>query len=398
MRFFQYHLCQIATNAMLQDISQILPYPHQFKLLSITSEPKECNPIVKHHHRHSTFSNPTTSVKQKYFFLLIQNGVILFGIEIYKYISITANDSIQYIFISKVDTTGLVDIRVRVNKLITTILKYLIRNVPSHITIRLKTSKSSTIKRIDKLIHRPRANYKSIDVHTKTKVKLSLFTKSSNQYFFPESSKNVHKHNIDGDALLKWWINLIDNIDELPRKCLLIPGSLDGRSYLRSGWQMGSIFGKQEMAIYNIPNFPDDPKTRFLEFLIIENRWKVKLPAFYRELGFRQEFRLNNVVGIIGCELQWFTSTSNETDINSIQLTNRQYKKLIKLIKSENFNNIDDVRALVQVKLPRFLKLYNKFWDNACIAGKYIYTPTPSVHSLEPINNLTGLIRKKKKS
>lgn len=385
---------------LVDDISEILPNNHQFRLLFIKAEPKQCNPIIKHHSQHSNFEKSIESIKLKYFFLLIdvKYEVIVFGLEVYKYLEISSERSIQYLFVSKIDTTGLLDTKLNVGNLVTKILEFLIDSSLHETTIkyRLKIKTSSTMKKINKLIDRPMSNYKTIALPPLTKFKLSLFTKSSNQYFFPESSKNKHKHLIDGDQLLKWWIKTIDPI-EFTAKKLLIPGSLSGSQYLLPGWTRGSIFGKDEKCVYNIPNFPDDPKTRFLEFLIIENRYKSNLSQFYEELGFRQEFRLGNVVGIIGCELDWKPVNDKVgDDFQPIVLTNKQYKKLMKLIKYEDFSIMDDIKLLTNLKLPFFLKLYNKEINNTVINGKFIYKAKTAPTEIK-VNNLTGLVKRRKK-
>lgn len=386
---------------LVNDISEILPKNHQFKLLFIRAEPKQCNPIIKHHSQHSNFEKSVESIKLKYFFLLIdvKHEVIVFGLEVYKYLEISKDKSIQYLFVSKIDTTGLLDTKLNVGNLVTKILRFLMDSSlhETSIKYRLKIKTSSTMKKINKLIDRPMSNYKTIDLPSQTKFKLSLFTKSSNQYFFPESSKNKHKHLIDGDQLLKWWIKTIDPLGFTGKK-LLIPGSLSGSQYLLPGWTMGSVFGKDEKCVYNIPNFPDDPKTRFLEFLIIENRYKSNLSQFYEELGFRQEFRLGNVVGIIGCELDWKPVTNEQFNdfIQPITLTNKQYKKLLKLIKYEDFSIMDDIKLLTNLKLPFFLKLYNQKIDDQIIEGKFEYKAKTTVSEVK-VNNLTGLVKRRKK-
>lgn len=392
---------------LFKELSNSLPN-HTFRLLYIKSEPKQCNTIIKFNSHHSKFPNPDITIKIKHFLTIIDDVTLipLVGIEVYSYLLITKDNVIQYLFVSKIDTTGCLTIKVNVSGVMTTFLRFLMTFNHSSITYRQKgVTSTTTIKKIHKLIEKPRANYTTIQLPSAFKTKISLFTKSSNQYFFPNSDKNPHKHLIDGDKLLKWWLNVLDNAvsqsDVSFDKKLIIPGSSTSNKYLLDGWKLGSIYGEgTPMAIYSIPNFPDDPKTRFLEFLIIENRAKLDLDQYYLELGFRQEFRLGNVVGIIGCELDWYgvdTATDATTDsTDHLQLTNRHYKRLINIIKSEDFSNIDDVQLLVTEKLPFFFALVNKDYDFKKVTGSF----NPVKKEKQPeikVNNVSGLVRKKKK-
>lgn len=380
-----------------QQLASVLPKGLDFKTLYVQSEPKECTNLIKFHKNHSNTEEPQLTVKIKHFLLVIHDDLILFGIEVYNYFTV-ADINTQYLFVSKVDTSGLLNIKINTNKIINKFLQYLVSVRYTTLTYRLKNSHLSTIKQINKLLNPQGVRYKTVDLSPKCRIKLSLFTKSSNQYFFPESSKNPHKHLIDGDKLLRWWMKLVgETLDAKFTKKLLIPGALSPRQYLLEGWEVGSVFGNDELAVYNVPNFPDDPKTRFLEFLVIENRIKVNLQAFYEELGFRQEFRLGNVVGIIGCESMVFTQTPQNTmETNPVVLPNKQYKRLIKVIKSEDFTIADDIRLLVTLKLPFFLKLNNKEFDYTTVTGTYEHQATTKSGGPVQVNNLTLFVRRKK--
>ncbi|KAF6005878.1 hypothetical protein HII12_005454 [Brettanomyces bruxellensis] len=80
--------------------------------------------------------------------------------------------------------------------------------------------------------------------------------------------------------------------------------------YIPSGskeWKIGDIYTDKsnlhDAAVYHIPLLPDDPKGRFLEHLVVENRIKkVRMKQFWTELSVRQEFRLGITVGLIGIE------------------------------------------------------------------------------------------------
>ncbi|WEJ96323.1 hypothetical protein PSN45_003860 [Yamadazyma tenuis] len=384
-----------------QQLEDVLPKGHTFRVLHVQSEPKQCTNLIKYGSEHSAASKPQLTIKIKHFLLVISSdNLVLFGIEVYNYFTV-AEINTQYLFVSKVDTTGLTDLKINANKLINRFLQSLISINHTSLTYRVKSPKSSTIKKINKLLSPSKPSYRTVQLSDKFITKVSLFTKSSNQYFFPESSKNLHKHLIDGDKLLRWWLQLIDDTlaDSQVKftKKLMIPGSHSPHPYLLSGWELGSVFGENQRAVYNIPSFPDDPKTRFLEFLVVENRVKLKLPEFYEELGFRQEFRLGNVVGIIGCESEVMSSSPDMgARYEPVVLSNKQYKQLIKVIKSEDFSICDDVRLLVNTKLPFFLRLHHKSFEYSYLCGKYEHSKV-SKSTVVQVNNLSGLVRKKKK-
>lgn len=136
---------------------------------------------------------------------------------------------------------------------------------------------------------------------------LSLFARAQNQYLFPGSIENNHKHVLDDRSLIKWWCKVVDPIldtyenernaleetrnsivrDELGFKShgfLRVPGcdTYETQSFLpRDEWgriaekhrwltndplrELGRSPGLPERCL--IPRFPDDPKARFVETL-----------------------------------------------------------------------------------------------------------------------------------
>lgn len=400
---------------LLQQLATVLPQDQHFNVLYVKSEPKECNDIIKHNRSHSSFAKAKLTVKIKHFLLIVdtKTQVVLFGIEVYNYLSIGDENNTQHLFVSKIDTTGLINVKINISKIISIFLSHLITNIHTGPDLQLKyrikkapgdTSTSTTIKKINKLLNPNSAPYKTICLPNSFKTKISLFTKSSNQYFFPNSGKNEFKHLINGDELLNWWLKLLNgmirDLDVSFSQKLLIPGAINyNKKYLFDNWKVGSIFehSPDDLAIYNLPNFTDDPKTRFLEFLIVENRYRLSLSQFYEELGFRQEFRLGNVVGIIGCELENYQMPPSVTDDNTIELTNRQYKKLINLIKSEDFNIADDIKLLVAFKIPFFLSLCKKSFNYGAVVGQFVHEGSKKQNNVQ-VNNLTGLVKRRKKT
>ena len=191
---------------------------------------------------------------------------------------------------------------------------------------------------------------------------LSLFARAQNQYLFPGSVENSHKHVLDDRGLIKWWCKVVDPIlgvytnDEddqvskthgsTPSKpgmkshgFLRVPGcdmyetrGFIPRSALAQGqrrWsttdplvELGKLPDLPERCL--IPRFPDDPKARFVEQLDDElpdevtqpslsqtedvlstpkhtGRWRSvqSLEQFWEMMSFRQECSSGRLVGFL---------------------------------------------------------------------------------------------------
>ena len=283
-------------------------------------------------------------------------------------------------------------------------------------------------------------------------LKLCLFTKTSKQYIFPKSYKNAHKHMINGQQLLRWWIDVIGlsiSNDNDAWKCkLLIPGSdrVSTQKFIeqKANWSIGHIF-EDGKAVYRIPLFPDDPKGRFLEHLIVENRYRVvDVNGFYEELGFRQEFRLSDLVGLIGCEttksaIGDSVDSSSSTSIDSAQptitgtgsstnsathsatsptkpststskshttthitpCTLSQYKQVLNILKNANYSLSEDIKSANKAVTTIFPSCYIKIIGKKAKSDlKTRSISTPRVNTLtvkRKPNDLNSLVRKKKR-
>ena len=191
---------------------------------------------------------------------------------------------------------------------------------------------------------------------------LSLFARAQNQYLFPGSVENSHKHVLDDRGLIKWWCKVVDPIlgvyanDEDDRVSkmngsttseselkshgfLRVPGcdTHEMRGFIpRSGhakgqrrWstadplvELGKLPNLPERCL--IPRFPDDPKARFVEQLDDElpdevtqpslsqtddvlsttkhtGRWRSvqSLEQFWEMMSFRQECSSGRLVGFL---------------------------------------------------------------------------------------------------
>lgn len=80
-------------------------------------------------------------------------------------------------------------------------------------------------------------------------------------------------------------------------------------------------------------------------------------------MGYRQEFRLGDCVGLIGCSKTDSHTQNGSNDYNKeekenvIVITVHQYKQFINnVIKLINFDKLIDVEYLTQVQIPAFLK------------------------------------------
>ena len=196
---------------------------------------------------------------------------------------------------------------------------------------------------------------------------LSLFARAQNQYLFPGSIENSHKHVLDDRDLIKWWCKVVDPLlgayqndsgvladkkdgitrDEPETKChgfLRVPGC---DIYETRGFLPRDNFGRVDVERWSttdpllelrkspslperclIPRFPDDPKARFVEELDDElpdevppsqsqtqddaskkqktGRWRsvTSLEQFWEMMSFRQECSSGRLVGFLWATFQ----------------------------------------------------------------------------------------------
>lgn len=191
---------------------------------------------------------------------------------------------------------------------------------------------------------------------------LSLFARAQNQYLFPGSVENSHKHVLDDRGLIKWWCKVVNPIlgvyandeDDRVSKTNGFPPSKPGmksHGFLRvPGCDMyetrgfipksGHANGQRRWSTTDplvdlgrlpdlperclIPRFPDDPKARFVEQLDDElpdevtqpslsqtegtlsatkhtGRWRSvqSLEQFWEMMSFRQECSSGRLVGFL---------------------------------------------------------------------------------------------------
>ncbi|KAI3404456.2 RTT109 [Candida oxycetoniae] len=366
----------------------LLPKNGNFKFAHIQSRPIYVKSPI---HLRKSVVKPDT-VKIRHFFTLILDDLILVGIEIFVYIQIYEDHVVRFIFVSKCDTTGLVKLEFRVGTVVEIFLQSVVEFDISRYMIRCKkkekfekgsiasTGAVTLIRKLqeklaDKNYYKKLRYYNNNNrkstlenkknlrlIPTTQNLRLCLFTRSAQEYLFPDSLKNKYKHLINGQALLKWWIPIIDRVTKSwPIQRLIIPGSdkLATKRFIADlpNWTQGHIFS-EGLAVYSIPLFPDDPKGRFLEHLIVENRYnRVRTAQFYQELGFRQEFLSNNLVSMIGCSVDNHVVAALDTEKaqDPSVVTVSRYKKIIRSLKGIRFNIKSEVENASTVILQEFL-------------------------------------------
>lgn len=344
-----------------------LPKDDNYENLYFQTNPAYVNSPL---HISKSITRPDT-VKICHFYSLLHEDVIILGLEVFVYLQIYSTHISKLVYVSKCDTTGLENIPFKINEILEPVLKFMIDY--DNYNIKPKKERShipppnpSTYFRLKKLSSELPVVYSSLRYYNdfppkhptieyrnlpplKT-IKLYIFTRPAKEYLFPNSSSNSGKHLISGSVLLNWWMKIVDKITIGWERKLLVPG-LDSRTFIKKyeNWDNGHIFEATEEggAVNSIPIFPDDPKGRFLEQLVVENRIsKILISRFMMELAYRQEF-LGDTVGIIGCS--FINPSNNQGDDKKLvkTITIKEYKDFINNVKLIDFTNIEEVKNLV---------------------------------------------------
>lgn len=399
---------------------------------------KRCVPVVHKPRK----SKPLLTVETTHNLVLFSpEKTPLLAIEVFTYLTIYKNSVEKLVYVSKADTTGLKGAEdVNVGGVVTEYLKHVcavsIHSLLENVTFSVEREKSGVNRTLDQpsfvsetqfklyVLQQQalgNANYayygkkkqiRALDhlselgvdptVLRKVRVqtKLVLFTRSEGQYLFPESMKNPGKHVLDGSQLLKWWLKNIDKVVldwHICEKYLNIL-NLDEREIERyfpsSNWKVGNVYDDETNSslpsIYNIPLLPDDPKGRFLEHLVVENRAKkVYAKRYWQELAIRQEFRFGATVGLIGVCGDVRTNV-DQGDVNRISVSN--WKQFNDLITSKDYHDKSD-----------WCRLYSEL-ENLVFSKPYAVSATwlgkkRHVKKSEPVMvNTLMCVRKKKKT
>ncbi|ETN44540.1 uncharacterized protein HMPREF1541_10210 [Cyphellophora europaea CBS 101466] len=167
---------------------------------------------------------------------------------------------------------------------------------------------------------------------TESRVTLSLFARSQDQYLFPGSIENVEKHVLDDRQLIKWWCRVLDAVwrpydagtaDQQISAHVLVPGTegAETRSFFppsihqdgRDAPRWSHYYPVKLLTVDDslpprclIPRLPDDPKARFLndldgDYIGEDGHWRNvrSLDQFWEFMSYRQECSAGRLVGFI---------------------------------------------------------------------------------------------------
>lgn len=416
-------------------ISHVLPKDRQYDVLHWQSTSRDTHPLVTQ--KKGSTSDQIKTIKCEHFITLAHDECIFFGLEIFVYITIDykRQRTEKLLFVSKADTTGHNSTKVKIGLVTSEIIKYLLQ-IPLKAYLASIIPKEATQTTYDKSTisrytstkealgillkrhtgqwHKPETvkPYSITDYPTPVHSRIALFTRSEPQYLFPESSKVPTKHVLSGEGLLKWWLKAIDpiihEIYESHTAFLRIPAEEDKviQRYLaplESNWGIGDMFTQgtdKDIAVFKVPLFPDDPKARFLEHLVVENRaTSVTVKQFWEELQMRQEFRLGVTVSVIGVD--GVLKHDEEIRESGIVLSHKKFKQLKNYITGDDYSD-EEGGAEAYKNVMNYLE--SIVGDvPVSVTGQYI-PPAPkpvSINTIDPkrtaVNNLSTLVRKKQK-
>lgn len=376
-----------------------------YEVIHVESTPAKCKPLIyrhkntstqnvsgkrglhgprsdasdrEHQHKHAqTHSNRIQRQRKREQDVLIEHLVvvvsptklILYGMHVLVYES----PQCFTVFVSKADTTGYVDDKQRINVLEIT-----------------KAAVKSILSAIENPSSKP--------------VRISLFAKAHPHYLFNGSTQNPNKHVLSDAQLVRWWISALDKVapesfdPSTLRAKIQIPGA--DRFQLNKltqnmglTWTHGNVFSPESnskpKAVYTIPRFPDDPKTRFLDDLVLRRRTK-KTPTdqFWIEMESRQEFRLGSVVAILGLE---GTLAAHEPHKHAARVTPKLMKLLYQSLIDGNYDTVAAVREATAGFMERV--------PSAAITkveGQYEYSEKPKSVTAQPVNVLSVRSKKSK--
>ncbi len=378
------------TFNLRKELEAILPKGFRYQILNLQSRLKESKSIVHHHkieHIHS--------YKSVHFIVVLFENKPLLALEVYVYLDVPEDQSqiMRTVYVSKADTSGLQKQRLSVGKIVQCLLGWICsKSICSYfesLDVPLVIDRDANIKqehapfisetdrRLHILIERlgGNTNYGMPKITTakrfcpsesllkesaRHKTRLILFTRSEKQYLFPNSSENKGKHILTDSQLLKWWMRNIEQItsnhevfsqNEKKKINVLNADRFEVSRYIPSGskgWEIGDIYTEKanlhDAAVYHIPLLPDDPKGRFLEHLVVENRiTKVRMRQFWTELSIRQEFRLGITVGLIGVQGTCYEYNNGERENGDSMLL---------IFKRVEFNKIKDLLVDIDYSDP----------------------------------------------
>ncbi|QOU21529.1 hypothetical protein BRETT_001253 [Brettanomyces bruxellensis] len=446
------------TFSLKNELEVVLPKGVSYQVLNLQSRLKESKCII-HHHK----ADHIHSYKSVHFIVLLHENKPLLALEVYVYLDVPNDQSqiLRTVYISKADTSGLQNQKLSVGRIVQCFLGWICSrsitsyfesmDIPLIIDHHANISKehspfmSETDRRLHILIERSKGDknygmpkitkksgfYPNEDLFTdisKHTTRLILFTRSEKQYLFPNSSKNQGKHILTDSQLLKWWMKNVEQImgnnkvfARMGKKRInvLNADKFEVSRYIPSGskeWKIGDIYTDKsnlhDAAVYHIPLLPDDPKGRFLEHLVVENRInKVRMKQFWTELSVRQEFRLGITVGLIGIEGESREySMDNNNDDMLILFKRSEFNKIKELFVDIDYSDpVDYLRIKEGLKERKIiLPVVKGQFDFTTLRQKekYIHVQTLTPHTLTVrnkrrinpvvVNDIGSLVKRKR--
>jgi len=319
----------VHSGSLEELLAKELPKDKIFKFSHISTPPYPCAPL---------YSPPPSRKPERTFcechFLDVSipctvdgktQDVLVLAVEILIY----TTKALTTVFVSKADSTGYLSLHglprsqtSPLRSIVTTFLSYLVRN-------------------------RLRSNIKFV---------ITLFARAADQYLFPGSVENPHKHISDDRQLVKWWCRVLDPIlkqykrtqeglnfgpepisesEATAQAYLTVPGEDNISSFLPSDVRTNPSLAKRwkrgdplrDISSFPaapprclVPHFPDDPKARYLDELDAElpdaaplsqisespskrgsGQWRTikTLEQFWEMMAHRQECSSGRLVGFI---------------------------------------------------------------------------------------------------
>lgn len=277
---------------------------------------------------------------QKHLLFIFQDSLVIAGLYIILYKS---KDSSNYLYISKVDSTGLI----RPREMQRSVFEKFIPGV--------------------------------LECFYCKNLRICVISSPNPEYLFPKSSLNKNKNFLNGKKLILWWKHILSNLEG--KKYCHVPNCEKNNLHDDGNWNKGYVFDDKENALGTIPVFEDDPKSSILLRSDMAKSCNVK--SFFKLLSISQEFK-DADIGIFCVEIE-SSSEMNDWELSSsmfdkveqmLNLTDGETKKLF-------FNDIS-----VGLKSSEILKnsmeiIHIKFDVSQTPKPKTLFIP-PSANILLP--------------
>ncbi|EPE02862.1 h3 k56 histone acetylation protein kat11 [Ophiostoma piceae UAMH 11346] len=249
-----------SSDLLVAKLASVLPKGYDFGVYHISTPPTQCEALF---HAPPGRNADRTYCESHFLAVSIDSSegeVIIFALEIFIYTTAFAST----LFVSKADSSGYLH------------LLGLPRGTPSPI----RSVSSVFVSYLVEQRRRP---------HIQPVV--SLFARAQSQYLFPGSVDNKGKHVLDDRGLVKWWCRVLDGmVGDTHKGYLVVPGldQYEMRAFLPKGnpapgrWILGHPLKKISHYVREserrekkevipprclIPQYPDDPKARYLDEL-----------------------------------------------------------------------------------------------------------------------------------